>query len=119
MKIWETIKLGRGKLQLYTSRCFTLTDEDGNIEYYGIKNSAKYQPSSTIKKVDEDRIGGLKLGKKTKEVIDMMESFHGWADFRIVQKDDHTIDVIVDDYSGEQVYRDIENGDILLRIKTY
>ncbi|HON97796.1 MAG TPA: hypothetical protein PK222_06040 [Bacteroidales bacterium] len=42
MKIWETIKLGRGKLQLYTSRCFTLTDEDGNIEYYGIKNSAKY-----------------------------------------------------------------------------
>jgi hypothetical protein len=41
------------------------------------------------------------LGKKTKEVIDMMESFHGWADFRIVQKDDHTIDVIVDDYSGE------------------
>lgn len=130
MKIYDTCNFKSGVLELHEPNYIIFKGNNGNIEYYKLTFFAfvRQSPVVIIKgpwvNVDplQDEREIKKVGKKVKKIERSVypSRYDDWAEFTVIQKSEHTIDVIVDDYYCESQTKPYVNpGDILLRIKTY
>ncbi len=143
----ETYSFSADKERLY-GLAYIVLEDDSNKEYYKIKidNNFKDQPKISVEKINKIDIAEIEesLNKdinieKYKSIFYPINDFYidtksgnrikwkeyseqnqNWISFILEQKDDYTIDIILDDYYYETGnINNVSKQDILLRIESY
>lgn len=122
MKIWKTIKLGKGVIEIRNPEYIILRDENGGVNFYKLVINAKNQPSADLEEITYNEQKTKKVKKRVKKmIIRIQRSIQDiYIEVQVVKKDSHTADVILTDYvqyyynQWKSFYPQI--NDILLRV---
>ena len=119
MKIIDTCEYDQGIIELHEPRHIVFKRKDGEIEYDELDFYAYREPAVNVETItDERKI--KQIGRKVNkiEIEEVSDYSDYWAEFTVIQRNPHTIDIIVEDFGGYGGWK-IDAGDVLLRLKSY
>lgn len=120
MEIYDTYNLKNGVLELHEPRYIVIKRKDGTIEYKEIDFHAYPAPWVNIDPLQDER-KIQRIGRKVNKIehTEQSRNYDEWAEFTVIQRNPHIIDIILQDFDSEQDEQDIEAGDVILRITSY